>query len=250
MCGLIVAGCEKKAEYTFYPTYPVVTWDQLAERPNVDVDDGYRVLTSGMTQGVFPTSLAVARLVAQRGLNDENVLMLDMKPQVDFLAWNSNFDDFRAVSEVFPMNQMAMDGDAVNIHTLLENSADLRAGTLLVYSEESDSPERYQIRGVLYDVKTQQALASLHTAAYVQDPIAPDAELEPDESVEHLDDRDPRLIAIRRFDLLSRACLMALMSNDESAAPTAPDGWIPARPMEPVIWPPIDDLGTANDPRR
>jgi hypothetical protein len=89
----------------------------------------------------------VARLAGDPGATGKDRLMLDMSPQVDFLAWNSCFDDFRAISEVFPVNIMAMNGAPVKIPHVLENAQALRAGLLLVYAENQPARNRYEMSG-------------------------------------------------------------------------------------------------------
>jgi len=238
---MLAAGCDKKDEYTFVPTHPVVTWDELSRSGAAEVEDGYRVLVNAPTQGVFPASVAVARLAARRTNGAGRSLALDTKPEVDFLAWNSCFDDFRFVSEVFPVNTMAMNGQAISVATVLSNARAMRAGLLMTYAEEQLVPERYEIRGVLYQVGTQAPLAALHAVAFIQQPVEPDEHHRSRESIEHVEQNDPRITARRTFERYARECLLALAANDQPAERVAPEGWIPDRPMEPILWPPVDD---------
>jgi len=246
--GLAVAGCASKERHPFFPTYPVVSWSALAAGQDVEVSDGYRLLVTEPTQGVFPASIGVARL-AGRITNNGDALLLAMKPDVDFLSWNSRFDDFRSVSEVFPVNAMALDGADVEVSSILASARALRAGLLLVYTEEQNTPEQYDVRGMIYEVKTRRPLASLHASAYVQQPVEPDEHYSGDDPVHDLDRKDPRLIAIKSFEQHARACLLALMANDEPAETVAPEGWIPDRPIDPILWPPLDERLRGYDPR-
>jgi hypothetical protein len=238
---LAAAGCSKKDRYTFFPTHPVVGWERLGGANDVEVAEGYRLLVDGRTQGVFPTSIGVARLAGQGGPTGGG-LMLASKPEVDFLAWNSCFDDFRFVSEVFPINAMAMNGAEIAMPSVLENAQAMRAGLVLSYTEEQLVPERYELRGVLYEASSRRPLASLHSVAFIQRPTKQDEHYRGSDPADDLERCDPRIAARRMFEQYARDCLLALAANDEPAETIAPDGWIPDRPIEPIIWPPLDDL--------
>lgn len=240
--GVVMSGCARKERPHFEPTHPVVGWAELSGGHDVAVAEGFRLLVAEPTKGVFPTSIAVARLAATAEVNGAEVLALDTRPEVDFLAWNSCFDDLRPVSEVFPVNARAMNGEAIAVPTLLDNAAALRAGMILAYSEERQTPQRYELRGVLYEVATRRALASLHAIGFVQAPVAPDEEYAGDDPADHFERVDPRELARKEFRQYARECLLALMAKDEAAEPVAPEGWIPDRPIEPLLWPPLDDL--------
>lgn len=238
-----VSGCQKRERPVVLGTSPAVSWTDLTVAQASGVQDGYRLAVSEATRGVFPASLAVARLaVGSDGAGGGMGLRLAMKPEVDFLSWNSVFDDFRSVSEVFPLKAMALDGAGVKVGSLLDGADSLRAGMLLVYAEVSCSESDSEVRGVLYEVSTRRLLALVHASAHVDMPIASDEEADRKIPLEDHVSRDPRLLSIRTFEHTMRECLLALMANDESTAPVAPEGWIPDRQFEPLTWPPPADL--------
>jgi len=241
--GLLLAtGCAKSTRDMFCPTHPVVGWAELSGGQDVAVAEGYRLLVHEPTKGVFPTSVGVARIAATGEIGGVETLTLNTRPEVDFLDWNSCFDDLRPVSEAFPINIMGMNGDPVAVGTLLDNAHALRAGMVLAYSEEQPTLERYEIRGVLYQVSTKRALASIHAVSYVQKPVDPDERYSGSDPADNLERVDPREDARHTFEQDTRACLLALMAKDEPADTVKPEGWIPDRPIEPIIWPPLDDL--------
>ncbi len=241
LAAVIGTGCVSKQRVEFTPTSVELDWDVLAGGQPVTVSQDYRLIVSERTQGMFPSSLAVARLSADEDPTaTEAAVVLDMEPEVDFLSWNSVFDDFRSISEVFPMNIMAMDGAEVTVNTLLNASYSLRAGMLLVYSESRKSIHEAQVKGVLYSVPARRMLAAIHADAYIEDPV--DLDDSRCAGSPSADMRDPRLVCVGQFEAKMRDCLLALMQNDDPVKATAPDGWIPDREIEPLIWPPSEDL--------
>lgn len=237
-----VSGCQKKG-FDFLPTSPVVEWKAISTTPNGTADDGYRVLISGKTQGVFPVSLGVARVRGverEVGVSRVEHLELDVKPPVDFLAWNSVFDDLRFVSEVFPLNPKAMDGAPASVATILDAAKALKARACLIYSEAHDSVYESQVRGALYEVATGRQLAAIHSTAHVDHPIALDDKDDYEDLAAEREARDPRLVALRRFEQHLRDCLLQLNANDEPAEPVTPEGWVPTF-VDPATWPPPDE---------
>ena len=164
-----------------------------------------------------------------------------MKPEVDFLAWNSVFDDFRSISEVFPLNEMAMDGSDVSVISILDAAEALKAKLLLVYTEVFPTVHEAEIRGALYDVSSGRIMAVLHSDAYVEHPVAMNARIDDHDLAEEIEQRDPRLIGVSKFEESARNCLLALMANDDPAEPVVPEGWVPDREIERLIWPPLED---------
>jgi hypothetical protein len=216
-----------------------VEWRDLTDRPAAPTGQPYKLLAGGPTTGVFPGALAVAR-VAAIGQNaaPPGGLALNMLPPVDFLAWNSVFDDFRDISEVFPLNHMAMDGAPITSASLVETTKALGAELLLVYAENRDGAQNCELRGVVYDVKHAQPLASIETVAHVAAPIADNARIDRDERGANGMAADPRQIAVKQFQEMARECMLALRSNDHAGPRVAPEGWVPNVPIEPLEWPP------------
>ncbi len=236
--GLIsmgVVGCSQRNNDAYAPPAEPAGWSDLSPGATVTSDEGYRMLVPQATEGLFPASLAVARMAQSPYNNDQ--LVLAMKPEVDFLAWNSVFDDFRSVSEVFPLNDKDLDGGAVSAENLLTASEALEAGLLLLYTESQTQVDRYSLSGVLYDVRSRKALAAIHANSLISDPVMPDDRVARTASATH-QDRDPRLAAVGAFESHVRDCLRRLMTKDKSKNVGPVEGWIPSYPVEPLIWPP------------
>lgn len=238
---LIGGGCGKKNKMAFVATWPTVQWNDIARSGGAD-DGGYHVTVGQRTIGLFPSSLAVARVRAVDDMvtvDPTTHLELDLTPEVDFLAWNRVFDDIRDISEVFPLSYAAMDGAPISVDAILDGASAQRAGLCLIYTQVLETVRDAQLRGALYDVKQRRQLAVIHSVAHVLDPIALDDEDEYEAQASQRESRDPRLVATRQFEQYMRDLLLELRANDDSQAPVTPEGWVPQY-MQPAIWPPID----------
>jgi hypothetical protein len=252
LAGLTVSilasnGCRSTDRLAICPTAPAVEWSDLAPGQTLRIENGVQLVAEEKTTGVFPTSIAVARLTGVPRIADEPAAFdLHMKPEVDFLAWNSVFDDFRSISEVFPLNVMALDGADVTLHSLLTTANDLEAGLLLVYTEVHTNPMDIELRGAFYQIPDGQVLALIQSntdLAYLAAHEADDDD-DDDDCETSRDERelcDPRVNSIRQFESAARACLLNLMAADEPGDVVPPEGWIPDRPFEPIEWPPVED---------
>jgi hypothetical protein len=236
--GLIavsVAGCAQNRRDAYaQPTEPA-GWSDLSPSASVTSDEGYRLLVPQDTEGVFPASIAIAR-IAQDPYNGGQLVMA-MKPEVDFLAWNSVFDDYRGVSEVFPLNDKDLDGGEVSAENLMTASKALEAGLLLLYTESQTQFDRCSLSGVLYDVRSRQALAAIHANSLISDPVSPNDRVARTASTGNCEERDPRLVAVGAFESHVRDCLRRLMTKDKSKNVGPIEGWIPTYTVEPLIWP-------------
>ena len=238
LLGLIVvvsAGCSHHNNDAYTQPSEAAGWSDLSPGASVTSEEGYRLLVPQATEGLFPSSIAVAR-IAQSAYNGGQLVMA-MKPEVDFLAWNSVFDDFRGISEVFPLNEKDLDGGEVSADNLLAASEALEAGLMLLYTESQAQFDRCSLSGVLYDVRSRQALAAIHANSLISDPVTPDERVARTASARGCEERDPRLVAINSFESHVRDCLRRLMTKDKSKNVGPIEGWIPTYSVEPLIWP-------------
>lgn len=238
---LLAFGCQKKERMAFVATWPTVEWKSIARGGGAD-RDGFQINMNQRTTGLFPASLAVARVRAVDDLASPTAnvrLMLNTDPQVDFLSWNTVFDDLREISEVYPIAHMSMDGAAVSIDSVLNAAEAQRAGLCLIYTQVLESVQDARLRGVLYAVNSRQQLATIHAFAHIQHPIALDDEDDYELEAAEREARDPLLVATRQFERYMRDLLMKLRANNDPQSPEAPQGWTPQY-MEPAVWPPID----------
>ncbi|MBN1514903.1 MAG: hypothetical protein JXB13_23025 [Phycisphaerae bacterium] len=244
--SLALLGCEKRKELPFMPTAPVVLWRDLSGRQANLPQDTFTLLVDEPTEGLFPASLAVARLagVQPAGAGPrfaaDHGLVLSTAPAHELLRWNAAFDDVRLVSEVFPLSQMSLNGRSACVSTLMESAAAMTGRICLVYSITDLTPSESEIKGVLYRVSTQQPVAAVHArGAYYPPPDDEDDEDTRDNFQKLLEPRSARLVAEARFLSLTRACLLALRDNDRPAKPEIEEGWVPQGPLAPPIWPPL-----------
>ena len=242
-----LCGCETREGIVFTPTYIDVTWQQLwADAPALGTN-GFQLAVQSPTRGLFPASIAVARLAVQTdGLGERSELVLDMTPEVDFLSWNSVFDELRSISEVFPLNQIAMNGSEINSANVIDAAAALEAKLCLIYTEIQPNLHEAEMRGVLVDVPERRLVAALRWRSFVVEPIPWDERYPTSvsgEEIEEQEKQDPQLQSVHRFQSSMEDCLLALMANDLPSDRIQPEGWVPSRPLGPAIWPPIEDRG-------
>ena len=246
----VSTGCEKRKSPEFTATDPAVPWHDLIDEDTALPDDDFVLYTSGVTKGLFPTSLAVARVAAippdepALPAPDEYELALNMEPLHKFLHWNSAFDDVRSVSEVFPLSRIAMNGQRVNMASVVKATQAMTGRLCLLYAAADVGPTESEIRGVLYRVNDGQPLAAIHARGIYVEPEEDDEELaEAEEPRSELDELltpcTPRLVAEARFRSLTRDCILKLLAGDEPAEPEPEEGWVPEGPLAPQIWPPV-----------
>jgi hypothetical protein len=239
---VLLAGCREEKGFLASPNSTEVTWQALQGPLSNPPSDQFRLAITEKTQGVFPAAIAVARVVRPDDpAVDTSTFALSMKPEVDFLAWNSVFDDFRTISDVFPLNTKSLDGAAPSTPAIIASGRALKAKLCLIYAESQVAPTQAAIRGVLFEVASARPLAEIHARGCVDEPLL----LSPDDQRGTLprdwETRVPLLVARRRFELLTRQCLLALMANDEPMPTVRPEGWVPDRPLEPAVWPPVNE---------
>ncbi len=228
------AGCHEKTEEIVVLRTPV-GWQAVSTVPVADVADGFVSLAPQGTDGLFPASVAVARLsmpdVSASTVStepSEQHALLDTHPPNDLLPWNSLFDSLRYVHDAFPLNIHDLSGDAPDPSRLVHAAARLRAGVCLVYGAGDPSESSSLVRGVIYDTRDGRALAAIQASVSVEDP---ESLPQPPDQVE--DDHrhcDPRYLADRRFEQLVFDCLRSLKSRDRPVAPQRQEGWTPELP--------------------
>ncbi|UCG17010.1 MAG: hypothetical protein JSV19_03035 [Phycisphaerales bacterium] len=247
----VSTGCEKRKGPEFTATDPAVPWRDLIDEGAPLPDDDFILYTSEATKGLFPVSLAVARIAAIQPDEpappepDEYELALNMEPLHKFLQWNSAFDDMRSVSEVFPLSRIAMNGQRVSMSSVVDATQAMTGRLCLLYAAADIGPTESEISGVLYRVSDGQPLAAIHARGIYVEPEEDDKEAaeaeEPENELEALlSPCTPRLVAEQRFRSLTRDCILKLLANDEPVEPAPEEGWVPQGPLAPQIWPPVN----------
>ncbi len=242
---LTLLGCQKRRELPFVPTTPVVSWRDLSDGQREFPQDTFKLLVGGPTEGLFPTSLAIARLAgappagAGPRLAARQGLFLSTAPAHDLLKWNAAFDDIRLISEVFPLSQMSLNGRPACLPTLMESAAAMTGRMCLVYSIADLTPTESEIKGVLYRVSTGEPMAAVHARGLYFPPPDNDRADARDDIERLLEPSSARLVAEARFLRLTRDCLLALRDNDRPMRPEIEEGWVPQGPLAPQVWPPL-----------
>lgn len=233
-------GCasSKKEEVVWTPK-PRVEWNAIAAAPTPTINDGYKILTSGRTKGLFPANIAVTRVslepAADTPETTEPYLFAD--PRNEFLHWNTVFDDQMAVSEVFPIAQRDLGGRDADPQQILAAFRGLHARLGLLYAVNELSDSQTEMFGTLYDTQSGSALAVIHAQAVSIEPTKEELE-QHDEERPDLWKTDSRALVRTKFAKQVHTCVRDLIAADEPALVEAPSGWTPAGPIRPVEWPP------------
>ncbi|MFQ5489388.1 MAG: hypothetical protein ACE5GE_01595 [Phycisphaerae bacterium] len=237
--GVALVGCTQEPERIVI-LRPEVAWPDLGlSKPDID-SDGFDILAPEWTQGLFPASMAVARVsVADPTKAGARNVVLDMQPANDFLPWNSTFDSLRYVSDAFPMHALDLSGDAPTTAKLCSAATDLSARICLVYAGTDLSERRSRVRGVLFDARSGAALARIQAQAEARDPEL--TEPPPGDVEEDLRHCDARVLADQSFAKLVFECVRELKRRDRAAPVESQEGWTPAGPVLPRFWPPLRD---------
>ncbi|MCP4250160.1 MAG: hypothetical protein GY778_24215 [bacterium] len=231
-----MTGCEK-SEPEVRVLRPQLPWSAVATGAVGDVGEvegTYRTLVPQGTQGAFPASLAVARLVTESQAGGP--VMLDMAPANDFLPWTALTQNLRYIAETFPLEAHDLGEEPPLPENIVAAASALRAELCLVYGRGDVSEIETELRGVLYLSTTGTPLAVIHARATVLDP---EVLAHPPENVEDdLRHCDPRVLAAEKFRQLVLSSIRDLRAGDRPVIPQPDDAWTPAQPFEPRIWPP------------
>ncbi len=240
------AGCVKKAEIQFVATDPVLQWQDLQLPDDVEVHDGYTLLEEQQTTGLFPTAVAVVRIRADYTDAGPPATMLELntEPETELLPWNSLLDDQRAISGVFPIKPIALQGEDVTVEHLLKTAEVMKASVCLIYATADLSQTESEVRGAIYDARRLKPLAVLCAHARIENLDEALADLPKPAPMEprYFDAaKDPRYhdapgMAIYKFEALVRECVIALRKNDTPLENQPTEGWMPQPPPDGVFW--------------
>lgn len=239
----VCSGCRAEKRVTPWAPQPQVHWTHVSTAGVPHVQEGYRILKTGPTEGLFPASMAVTRLgvdvIGDEGKVTRPYLLTD--PRNEFLRWNRAFDDLLAVGEVFPVVELDLGGGVADPSQIVAACRALGAKLGLIYAVNERSPNSAEMFGVLYETGSARPLAVLHAQAT----SAPVTERQAE------DDVDPwktqaRALVREKFESRLHACVHELIHRDKAELIEAPAGWTPAGPIRPVEWPPTYFRGTSN----
>ena len=232
--GLSGCASSKPQQKDVWIPKPRVTWSEIAAAPIAPAAQGFKLLTTEPTQGLFPASMGVTRVafVENTKIGELRRLHLLRDPRNEFLQWNGAFDDQMPVSEVFPIDQRNLAGAEAHPGLILEAFRTLHARIGFVYAVNELSKNETEMIGALYDVASGEPLASIHAqAASVPTP---------DDDAETIDlwETDSRALVRATFAGHVYQCIRALIALDQAAAQESPEGWTPEEPIWPFEWPP------------
>ncbi|MCH9002234.1 MAG: hypothetical protein IIC02_06635 [Planctomycetes bacterium] len=232
--GLSGCASSKPQRQEVWIPQPRVTWSEIAPAPIAPAAQGFNLLTTEPTQGLFPASIGVTRVAfAENSKGGESRrLCLLRDPRNEFLRWNDAFDDQMPIGEVFPIDQRNLAGAEAHPTLILEVFRTLHARIGFVYAVNELSEDETEMIGTLYDVATGEPLASIHAQA-VSLPTPDD-----DTEANDLWDTDSRALVRAAFAGHVYQCIRTLIALDQSAGQESPEGWIPEGPIWPVEWPP------------
>ncbi len=210
-------------------------------RRSIAPGNGYIMLTSNGSEGMFPCSLAVARVDTPAYLPSGFIPAprLAMNPANEMFDWTDLFDDVWSISEVFPVTYPTRKDRQVSPQTLVEYSRSDQAGLCLIYeivSTRADDVTIVDVHGTLYDARNGAMLIEAHADARVRD-ITED-QLPPPQPPDRVavDKRhiDPWFIAQERFRELVRQSILDLVAQDKKIlAPRRPQQLIISNPVPP-----------------
>jgi hypothetical protein len=228
------AGCASSHKEQPWTAPPRVEWTDLHAAPIEPQAHGYVSLDAGASTGRFPSAIAVSRVAVRHSPETPSPreTYLPGKPKNEFLMWNSALDDQMAVSEVFPIAQRDLGGGSAVPAQIASAGAALGARLALIYAVNELSPTQTEIIGVLYETGTLTGIAAFHAQAESLPP------LEDDSSPTDAWRLDSQARVRDEFEQIVHRCLRDLIASDRPVRVDVPEGWTPAGPTEPVIWPP------------
>lgn len=235
-------GCASSAaskQAALWAPPPRVTWQEIGAGSTATVQDGFQIVTSGPTRGIFPSAVGVTRIAVRDEAEPTQYesagrTVLKRDPRNEFLRWNSTFDHLMAVSEVFPIDQRDLGGAPAEPAAVLAavRAFDARLGLIYAFNELSECEA--EMFGVLYDANLAQPLGLIHARAA--------SALTPEERQKYrvnLWETDARALVRDKFEKNLRQCVRQLVAADEPAEVVAPEGWAPMPPVMPTAWPPL-----------
>ncbi len=234
-----LAGCASKQPVVTWTPQAEVRWSDLVSRPVAPPNSGYRLASRPHDPGMFPASIAVARVAI---VDDKDIELLEhpkliRNPKNEFLQWNTALDDQLAVSELFPIANWDLGGGPVSTAQILASFRALGAQLGLIYAMNRPTADDSELLGVLYDVRTNEPIALLRSEA-----TSTVTNEEAEESKEPIDywKTDSRALARAEFALHLHDCIRNLIVDDNPVPSAMPASWRSHGRRRTVEWPPTE----------
>ena len=237
MAAVLMGGCaDKKQQVEVWQPKPLVQWADIATQPVPLPSDDYAILDSEPTHGLFPAAMSISRIAVEEnpGEYPDATPYLLRDPRNEVLQWNSAFDDQMAISEVFPIAKRDLGGARAHPEQVLAAMHALGAQVGLIYGMNELSETETEMIGTLYETATAMPIASFHAHAE----SVPPPEDRKERKAQDPWESDSKALVRARFEELVHDCVRRLIGRDLPAEVKAPEGWIPAGPIRPVLWPP------------
>lgn len=232
---VLTGGCcapPKKNPESCWTPRPAVPWSRVVSESAPMPQEGFEIVASQPTVGLFPANMAVTRVAIAEGDEGAGEATLVADPRNEFLQWNRAFDDQMAISEVFPISQRDLGGGAADPSQILAAFRGLHARLGLIYAVNDKSPTESEMFGALYDTENGKPVVLIH--AHALSVVTNDDPNKPADPWE----TDSRALVRKKFEKFAYQAIHTLIVSDQPSRSEPPAGWVPAGPIRPVEWPP------------
>jgi hypothetical protein len=235
-------GCQAKV--------PIACQRQLAPdlfTPGLQpAENSYRLLIEPQSKGVFPCTLAIARvepdesaagdfLLAQAPTSEPalRLTVAEMSP-AEQARWAEAFRGMLAIRDLRFLGPLSLKDRGNGTPGLLRSAARIDASFLLTYLVNRFGPNSAQVIGVLYDVGTARPVAVLHAYRQYLDEEGREIAVEAKPG----DQRQIDAIyqATAQFEDLTVACMRELLRGDRPTEEKRPHRWRPRYPFWQPLW--------------
>lgn len=194
---------------------------------------GEHILATEVSQGRFPTGLAVARVIA--AMNEKNVtrhLHVQQLQGHNAVFWGRMMEDLSSIREVCTVRTYGHDPRGIDFHYLLKSSLESNCELLVVYAQVEETDADAEFIATLYEATTVKPLATFRVPV-----ILPDEDRMQFEDDDEIDTIGLTAEATYRAESdlrrLVRDTLWDLAKRDAEATTTQPSPWRNELPLYP-----------------
>ncbi|MFH1418725.1 MAG: hypothetical protein ABII12_10635 [Planctomycetota bacterium] len=196
-------------------------------------ESGERILAAEVSQGRFPTGLAVTRVVAAMNEKDvERHLHVQPMPGHDAVYWGHMMEDLPSIREVCALRTYGHDPRGTDFHHLLKSSLDSQCDLLVVYAQVDDTDADAEFVASLYEARTVKPLAAFRVPVILPDEDR--VKFEDDDEIDFVGlTAEAAFRAESDLRRLVRDTLWDLAERDAQGATTQPSPWRNELPLYP-----------------
>ncbi|MCG3137226.1 MAG: hypothetical protein HJJLKODD_01069 [Phycisphaerae bacterium] len=217
----VIGGCAKSPDMRVESTVTMQDLNSTIKASAVET----HFFINDATVGLFPSGIAVARVQKAHTQPSSTTVSktLQLFPPRSFEAtyWAELFDGTAEVREMVLLHDRSVRSPDVTLDELLHAAQTLKARLLLVYGYDNLSvSQTCRVSGLLYDVNTQQLIASIdHTgtlrdaqlaAELLTEDVRPESDTDWDYYIDH--------VAFRTFEQEFKRCVWTMIDRDQPAA--------------------------------